>query len=521
MGIKNFQQYIKDVYDDACKTNWPKVSYDNLYIDLNHVLHHVCYLSSDVADLQKRFMDYVRNTILQIKPKKCVYLVADGPAPLAKMLLQRKRRLDAIKTIEGDIDLNKHLNLNLTPGTEFMNDLEIMMQPFYTYIKQKFKVDVKTFILDAGEGEIKIKHLIDESQKINSSDTHIIFSSDSDMVLLLFTCKYVSNIYQMIDKNVIIHFGTMLDMHREKFGRTESDQLDFVFINLLMGNDYLPKASYFKMENIWEAYKFVARTNPEGLIKMHNDTIEVDNIFLLTLIVLGTKKTPQHFMNKFTLYDIKSPYYKNYTNGLYWCFSMYVLGKCTDYLYQYDHEDSPHIMGVALSLMANHSYNIKYSDPIDVGLCGILLIPERANTLLSKEQIMIANQLVKKHNIIYEEGRCDKCKVFSSSAGKLNAQIKQCEPETDERKSLSKQVALLNKQFTAHRTIHEKLTSTKIIDIVKDFNIIRDEISKTNVIDNTLSNDKQKKSYVPPETRRKLNTKSMFRKVTVTPTQTK
>ena len=512
MGIKNFQQYIKDVYGDACQRSWPQITYDNLYIDLNHVLHHVCYLSKDLVELRQRFMDSLCNIICQVKPKKRVYLVADGPAPLAKMLVQRKRRLDTVKTANDKDEIKQNLSLNLTPGTEFMNGLESSMQTFIAYIEKKFNINVHVSIIDAGEGEIKIRKMINQVQKKNPDDTHIVFSSDSDVVLLLFSCNHISKIYQMIQKDVIIHFGTMLDIHRKRFGKTDSDQLDFVFINLLMGNDYLPKASYFKLEHIWDAYKLVARSRPKGLIIMQNDTITFDYMFFLKLVVLGTKKSPQHLINRFNISDLKDLCYKNYSNGLYWCFNMYISGICSNYLYQYDHSTSPHIMGVALSLMKNNTYNIIYSDSIDTLLYGILLIPECANTLLSKEQNMIATKLVVKHNVIYEEGRCARCKKFSSSAGKLNIQIKSYDSDTEERHELAKKITTLNKQFTLHRATHEKLSTTKIIEIAKDFNEIREELMETVSLEDDQPEEQTHIIYVPSHVRRKTNVKSMFRK---------
>lgn len=508
MGIKNYQQYIKTTYSKACKTKWEGVIYDNLYIDLNHVLHHVCYLSKNTQDLSNRYMDYLRNILYLVRPAKRLYIGADGPAPMAKMLLQRKRRLDMIKSTPGEVDMKKNLNLNLTPGTEFMMNLEDAMQNFITYVKKTFKIEVIVSVTDADEGEIKIKQILQKIQKKHPSDTHIVFSGDSDVILLLFACKDLDKIYHMIQKDTIIHFGTMLTIHRELFGKTDSDQLDFVFINLMMGNDYLPKTSYFKLENIWDAYKIVARSRPKGLIKLENDKITIDHMFLMKLIFIGTKNSPVHFMNRFKITDLKDQHYDNYVIGMYWCFSMYTIGSCSDYRYQYDHNVSPHIMGVALSLMKNREYTIIHSESIDVDLYGILLIPEKVNMLLSKEQNMIAEKLVEKHPVIYEEGRCDKCKKYAQILSKIKKEIK----EDDESPRSSKKVGDLNRKFSVHREKHEKLTFKKIDEITKDFVLIRDELRETVSLDDSCDSAKSSHVYQPPTQRRKMNTKNIFKK---------
>lgn len=528
MGIQLFQSYIKKVYAQACKTKWDNITYDNLYIDLNHVLHHVCYLAKDCDDLLARFKDYLNKIILYIKPKKRVYLAADGPAPMAKMMLQRKRRLDTVKTLDTELNLNdlkKNLNLNLTPGTDFMMKLEKELSGFIEYITKKYNVNVITSITDADEGEIKIRYKLQQFQKKYPTETHLVYSGDSDMILLLFTCDDLSNIYQIIDKNVIIHFGTLLDLHRLKFGKTESDKYDFVFINLMMGNDYIPKVSLIKLETIWEAYKTVSRNRPKGLITFNMNEIttinnintnnintntdntdnttdkfimKVDQIFIHDLLYIATKKSPSYLLNNFDFFDLRDASYINYVNGLYWCFAMYTTGNCSDYRYIYDHQTSPHVTGVIWTIIFNNMYNITKTKSIDVDLYGILLIPEKANLLLSKEQRLIAEKLVKVHPIIYEEGRCIKCKNYSKKLNELQVKLKNYDSDSEERYEISKQLGKLNKSFSNHREIHEKLTATTIDTISKTFITIRDELRETVSLDDSFDDENSNiKPYNP------------------------
>jgi hypothetical protein len=167
-------------------------------------------------------------------------------------------------------------------------------------------------------------------------------------------------------------------------------------------------------------------------------------------------------------------------------------------------------MGVALSLMRNHSYCVIQSGSIDIDLYGILLIPERVNSLLSEKQNMIATKLVEKHPIIYEEGRCDKCRVFSISISNLNTKIKLYDSESKERNDISKQITKLNKKNSIHRLTHEKLSSTKIDQIAKDFNIIRDSLCTTTCFENKIKHFQQPNIYIPPQQRQKANVKNIF-----------
>lgn len=483
MGIPQFQKYIKKEYDTACKKTWGSV-YDNLYIDMNCVLHHVCYLAKDCNDLLNRFRDYLRKIILSVKPKKRVYLAADGPAPMAKMMIQRKRRLDSIKILDGDIDLKKNLDLNLSPGTDFMMKLEKELAGFIDYIKRQYNVDVVTSVTDAGEGEIKIRHQLHKFQTRYPNETHLVYSTDSDMILLLFTCDDLSKIYQIVDKNVIIHFGTLLDQHRDKFGKTDSVKYDFVLINLMMGNDYIPKISLIKLDHVWEAYKTVARNRPKGLVswdkeKSTESVMKIDQIFIHDLLYIATKKSPKHLLDKFNPTELSHKYYKNYVQGLYWCFTMYTTGNCSDYRYIYDHKTSPHVWGAMWTIMYNNTYTITKTQSIDVDLYGILLIPEKANLLLSKEQNLIATKLADKHPIIYEEGRCIKCKNFCKLLNQLRSQAKLYDSDSIEKYELLKRINKVEKALSTHKEIHKKLSAEKIDTISKSFAKIRDELRET------------------------------------------
>lgn len=512
MGVSNFQPYIKKVYNKACQKKF-NVTYDNLYIDLNHVLHHVCYLSKDKEDLLARTRDYLKGIITTIKPKKRVILAADGAAPLAKMILQRKRRLDTVKLLEGDLDPKKNLNLNLTPGTEFMMKLEHSLTGFVNYVKEKYSVDVTTLITDTDEGEIKIKHHLQKIQKKNPDDTHAVYSGDSDVILILFTCVDLSKIYQMINKDTIIHFGTMYDEHVEKFGKTDNTKNDFVFVNLMMGNDYLPKVSFLKLEAVWDAYKIVSRNRPNGMCSINDMQITLDPIFVHDLLYIATKGVAKHMVQRFKVHDLCDASYRNYVQGLYWCFGMYTSGNCSNYKYIYEHETSPHVVGTMLSLIHYSTYTITVTDAIDVDLYGILLIPEKAKTLLSKEQNLIADKLVKKHPIIYEEGRCNKCKNFSKLLSKLNKECKLFDSESDEKFDLSKRIGKLQKQFATHKTSHETLSINVIDKIAKNFIKIREELRESMSLGSESDDDSNKQVievYNPASSKAKLPKKKLF-----------
>jgi len=395
MGIKDFQPYIKKTYKAAFKDFWLD-NYDNLYVDVNYVLHLLCYSTETEIELIIRFKDFLQSLIKKYMPQKRVYLMADGVAPMAKMILQRERRMNKSKD---------EINLKLTVGTKFMSELQYYMPEFIEQTKEKYNIEVIILFVEPGEGEIKIRNQVQETQNKNKNDTHIIFSSDSDMVMLLMTCDDLSKIYIIIKNRIdtqILNLNNLYKIHIQLFGETQTTKYDFVFLNILMGNDYLPHVSCAKFEKLWESYKLFSNYFNQGLIVYENSYIKINKIFLNCILFNLIKNEKPIYVNKFkikTLFDNEVRHiYEKYCEGFYWCLSMYIMGYCSDYEYIYDTKIKPHIIGVLNVLMLSDDYKIKITEPINYELYGILLAPKIThNILLSKKQ----NEIIKKLEIIH------------------------------------------------------------------------------------------------------------------------
>ena len=450
MGINGFQQYLKKKYPQSFSYKW-SITYDNLYIDLNYVLHNVSYLLDDVDEIIKKTLDYIKNVIISIKPQKRIIIMADGLAPLAKMILQRKRRINS---------MNRHnIDLNFTVGTKFMLVLEKCIIDFCEQVKQKYDL---TYIIDIkgiGEGEVKIKYNLNILHNENINDTHIVYSSDSDVILLLITCVNPNKIYQKINKMEILHYGTLYDKHIEDNGNTVSSKYDFVFFNLLMGNDYLPKIYYLTFDKIWSSYKKVSYLYPNGIISnfdKNNLTIDID---FITAVIHNIMKVMRK--NMYSLFDYKQfcdKSYPKYVEGLLWCMTMYSLGYCHDNTYIYEKNTYLHIMGLMYAITFRNSYNIVKSIDLNPDCCSILLLPIQFKHLLKKEQILIADKLNDLYPIIYEESNCLKCKTLMENVNIEDIDINVLKYETNEHKKTHKKLKYL--------LIQE--ISNKYVELLKD-----------------------------------------------------
>lgn len=195
---------------------------DNLYLDFNAIIHPCCnkelesMLDTD-AILYKNLENYMDTVIKKIRPRKLLYISIDGVAPQAKLNQQRSRRfihakevadqgnfyfkddcgsepVHHIRKIGEDLD-NESLEAEkgvfdtntITPGTEFMQRLDLFLQELISYKMShnehwsKFNVIYSNYKVP-GEGEQKIMEYIRRHQ--DPSLRSVIYSPDADLIFL-------------------------------------------------------------------------------------------------------------------------------------------------------------------------------------------------------------------------------------------------------------------------------------------------------------------------------------------------
>jgi hypothetical protein len=224
MGIPGFSTWLRARYPEAFED--PKErgkSHDAVYIDLASTLHTVtrkAYSKSAFHVLLHRRLDEL---IDSLGPTKRVVIAMDGPAPLAKLLEQRRRRKkEADKTMDGDgSDLSDDeygdapkgkrgaakgrktsgyvannrrdprtkgvSSLFLTTGTLFMLEvhnsllcyiMKRLQDPKYQHLEYEFSDSTVK-----GEGELKIvSRLLQHGA--NDADSHAVVGADSDLLLM-------------------------------------------------------------------------------------------------------------------------------------------------------------------------------------------------------------------------------------------------------------------------------------------------------------------------------------------------
>lgn len=453
MGIKNFHKFIKQYYNKAFNKEW-LLTYDHLYIDVNFSLHHCSYGAKSIEEIYARLFNFLNSLIQEIVPTKTLTLSSDGSAPLSKLMEQRKRRIGIYRNLSEKCEVS---SLMFTPGTKFMEDLKLKLNKYLNYIMTVYQIKAQYLDPDIDEAELKLKNQMMKNLNENKNDSHIIVSNDADVIVMLTTLHNYMNVYvytKMSHQTEILSIGKMMDMHTNKYGTSKNAGFDFAAVNILLGNDYLPKVSYCDFDKLWNSYSSIVKIYPSGMI---NDEFKINNDFMIKLLFGIVIRTNQNFVKKITIENTFQDVYKTYLDGYTWCINTYYNGKCDRYNYMYEYDESPHPLGLIFNISRYPdllTYKSVKFDAINPMLYAMLILPKASLNLIDKKYYNFAV----KNKSLYEEECCNKCNEFYAKIKKM----KKNNVDNDK-------IVLMVKTMNLHKKQHNDITLSDIEDILLKF----------------------------------------------------
>jgi 5'-3' exonuclease len=259
------------------KTRYEQDLYcEGLLIDTSDLLHYVAqriYQYGEFEDtkpkidpktsdqeLKVRYLQLLvsilESYLEQYQPRQYFIVAIDGPAPLAKIFQQRKRRFSRA----GEMDTDRFSSMYLTPGTSFMHDIDVYLKEWFESYKGFPPYTIYSGHQIPGEGEHKMFKYLKESLKagdvVEGNGLHIFTGQDGDLLMISSLVPLKNLIWVKEDRKK--HLGQMIPDPRsiQKFrdriaGIIGRDRLtDFVTMMFLHGNDFFPQHPAFGSSDI-------------------------------------------------------------------------------------------------------------------------------------------------------------------------------------------------------------------------------------------------------------------------------
>jgi 5'-3' exonuclease len=273
MGIISFYRWIKKI--NPRREIPPSFKVDNLFIDLNTLLHDVAsvtygYVFDDPPPIDEsseemlgKYIAEIKNTferILGNYPAVSLFICGDGALNAAKLYQNKKRRYESKIVIYNTKGEEVFRGALISPGTKLMETISKEMELWAEKLMASGEFpDLKKIRISdykvPGEGEHKIGDIIRSNLEEFSGKKNAVVGKDSDLFLI---CMLMSNIDMILLRlkdidskrgdtfnlgqiDIVFRMGEVRDTIASSLNLPhEVFAINFTVISCLFGNDFLP-----------------------------------------------------------------------------------------------------------------------------------------------------------------------------------------------------------------------------------------------------------------------------------------
>ncbi|KAI5179757.1 hypothetical protein NEOKW01_0220 [Nematocida sp. AWRm80] len=336
MGVPSLFRWVTRKYR---KSIYPVTNQeiDNLYLDLNGIIHPCCHPTNKEApsteeEMFREIFKTIDHLVKLTKPRQLLYIAIDGVAPRAKMNQQRERRYKANEKTEGEEEYEeKHCKdkfkfdpNTITPGTPFMYRLHCSLINYIESRQASKEPCWKTLAVIysgcdvPGEGEHKIYDFVRSIK--NNNVRHAICGLDADLIFLSMAthehsfrvlredvfwiereersecriCKKQGHttghcVPPEFPPYIYLDVGVLKGYLKNEFAKAISMGAEFsrmiddwIFMCFFVGNDFLPLIP--SMDIRVNAIETLTSIYVDGLTKRHRYLTDTNSIYVPELI---------------------------------------------------------------------------------------------------------------------------------------------------------------------------------------------------------------------------------------------
>ncbi|TPX34974.1 hypothetical protein SeMB42_g07236 [Synchytrium endobioticum] len=281
MGIQGFFAWLRQLTPAAFSKSrlGPRGrGFDHVLVDCNHLIHRAAAATHKKEKVLQILSGLLwKNFQSATTPAKSVFFAVDGPGPLAKMIEQRRRRVDShAKILKKEGKAMFHPG-NLTPGCHFMNRVDDFLVLFASraFAVKKWKKPLSVTVSGSrvpGEGELK---LIQEAKHLmlkRSNDSYAFITSDADIVALALASSLPAQIYNTFSHD-FFDVQTLASHLSALFPTCPPNRIarDFALLTMFSGGDSIPKMRHVSMSGLWATYRLFKRKHPDLYLTVDSD----------------------------------------------------------------------------------------------------------------------------------------------------------------------------------------------------------------------------------------------------------